>query len=379
MLSEIKTPFFHFHIIKMSQTNKKITSSRFRLDIAQKVAIIERYNLGDIPNHEELGIWAKTEFNLKEPVKRRTISKLLGESEEIYKRAFEKPEKDLKSKSARGPKMPELDEDISIFINDMAQKRVPINRESVVKFAKVQAIRKYRMLELPEKERITFSDGWVSKVFRRIGVKSRRLHGDNASVDLTSENIVEQLKKIEKLLEPYDPKDILNFDETGLYYEQSPTRTICSKPMGGSKKSKKRFTVGLLCNADGTYKGHPIVIGNMKKPAGSDRKPRLYAKLAVGQTHYIEYHYNKSAWMTSEIFFQYIHKLNRSFAYENKKIALLLDNASVHKLTQEFSHVKLIFLPAYTTSKLQPLDAGNNIDFISLKTNCTVNTFLNFF
>ncbi|KAI8639609.1 hypothetical protein BD408DRAFT_330676, partial [Parasitella parasitica] len=58
---------------------------------------------------------------------------------------------------------------------------------------------------------------------------------EESSVDLTSSNIIQELEKIEKLLEPYDPKDILNFDETGLYYEQQPTRTISQKPMGGSK------------------------------------------------------------------------------------------------------------------------------------------------
>jgi len=70
---------------------------------------------------------------------------------------------------------------------------------------------------------------------------------------LSSVNIITELKKIEKLLEPYDPKDIMNFDETGLYYEQKPTRTICKVPMGGSKKSKNRFTVGPLTNYDGSY------------------------------------------------------------------------------------------------------------------------------
>jgi hypothetical protein len=120
------------------------------------------------------------------------------------------------------------------------------------------------MHELPEKDRIKFFDGWLTDLFKRIGVKLRHLYWENSSVDLSSVNIITELKKIEKLLEPYDPKDIMNFDETGLYYEQKPARTICKVPMGGSKKSKNRFTVGLHTNYDGSYKGHPIVIEKKK-------------------------------------------------------------------------------------------------------------------
>ncbi|OAC98487.1 hypothetical protein MUCCIDRAFT_121797, partial [Mucor lusitanicus CBS 277.49] len=211
----------------------------------------------------------------------------------------------------------------------------------------------------PKKDRLKFSDGWVTDMLRRIGFKSRKLHGESSSVDLTSANIIGELRKIEKLLEPYDPEDILNFDETGLYYEQQPTRTISSKPMGGAKKSKNRFTVGLLTNYDGSYKGHPIVIGRRKTPKAATRKPALYRKTTcIGQTHYIEYHSNQTAWMTTEIFRKYIKRLNSSFAYAKRNVAILLDNASVHKLKEEFSNIKLIFLPANTTSKLQPLDAG---------------------
>lgn len=128
------------------------------------------------------------------------------------------------------------------------------------------------MHELPKKDRLTFSDGWLTDLFKKIGVKSRYLYGENSSVDLTSANIVSELKKIEKLLEPYDPRDIMNFDETGFYYEQQPTRTICEKPMGGSKKSKNRFTIGLLTNYDGSYKGHPIVIGRKKNTQSRNKE-----------------------------------------------------------------------------------------------------------
>ncbi|KAI8886858.1 hypothetical protein K501DRAFT_157293, partial [Backusella circina FSU 941] len=60
------------------------------------------------------------------------------------------------------------------------------------------------------------------------------------------------------------PVDILNFDETGFHYEQQPIRSISNTQIGGSKNSKNRFTFGLLTNADGSYKGHSIIIGKNK-------------------------------------------------------------------------------------------------------------------
>ncbi|KAG1049730.1 hypothetical protein G6F43_007954 [Rhizopus delemar] len=117
------------------------------------------------------------------------------------------------------------------------------------------------------------------------------MHGESALVDISSENIQSELRKKEELLGPCDPADIMNFDETGLYYQQLTRRTICSESLDGLKKT--------------------------------------YAK-----------------------------KLNVAFGRQNRKIALLLDNVSVHKTRIPLNNIKLIFLLANTTSKLQALDAG---------------------
>ncbi|KAG1554738.1 hypothetical protein G6F49_007756 [Rhizopus delemar] len=60
------------------------------------------------------------------------------------------------------------------------------------------------------------------------------MHGESASVDITSENIQNELRKIEELLELYDPIDIMNFDETGIvdnfkayFRAQQHDRALC--------------------------------------------------------------------------------------------------------------------------------------------------------
>lgn len=155
----------------------------------------------------------------------------------------------------------------------------------------------------------------------------------------------------------------MNFDETWLYYEQQPTRNLCQKPLVAPKKAKQVH--GWPCNKLRRiiqYKDHPLVIGKRKTPRAATKKPALYRKTTnIGQSHYVEYHASPSAWMTTEIFRKYIKRLNAFSVYAKRKVALLVDNnASMHKLKEEFSNIKLIFLFANTTSKLQTLDAGNH-------------------
>ncbi|KAG1544929.1 hypothetical protein G6F49_010948 [Rhizopus delemar] len=76
--------------------------------------------------------------------------------------------------------------------------------------------------------------------------------------------------------------------------------------------------------------------------------------IAIGkEKHEIEYHYSTNAWMTT-----CVKKLNVVYGRQNRRIAFLLDNASVHKIRILLNNIKLIFLLANTTSKLQALDAG---------------------
>ena len=53
-------------------------------------------------------------------------------------------------------------------------------------------------------------------------------------------------------------------------------------------------------------------------------------------------------------------KLNQRLSCTNRSILLMIDNAGCHPedLTSKFSNIKVFFLPANTTSKLQPLYLG---------------------
>ncbi|KAG1124159.1 hypothetical protein G6F42_009882 [Rhizopus arrhizus] len=289
--------------------------SRERLTNEQKYRICMQNMQFPRMSQVELGEWARREFNLPKAVKQKTISNILNSKDKVFN-AYTKGNTQGKSNIAL--KIPQLDDDILEYIRAMNARSYPVNRATVTAYAKV----------------IT---------------NTKHLYGENSSIGLTSANIVSELEKIEKLYEPYDTRDIMNFDETGIYYEQHPTtRTICEKPMGGSKERP--------------YKGHPIVIERKQTSKTATKKHALYRKTTcIGQSHYVEYNTTPSAWMTTKVFRKYIKRLNSSFVYAKRKVAILENNASLHKLTEEFSNIKLIFLPANTTSKLQPLNADTII------------------
>ncbi len=62
--------------------------------------------------------------------------------------------------------------------------------------------------------------------------------------------------------------------------------------------------------------------------------------------------------MTSKFFKQELTRLNRKMKAEGRNIILFIDNAPSHPKDLTFSNLKVKFLPANTTSKLQPLDQG---------------------
>jgi hypothetical protein len=74
----------------------------------------------------------------------------------------------------------------------------------------------------------------------------------------------------------------------------------------------------------------------------------------------VDYNFNKKAWMTSDIFEQWLLKLDKSISKQHRKIALIVDNcpAHPHNLQPKLKSINLVFFPPNMTSKLQPMDQG---------------------
>ena len=147
-------------------------------------------------------------------------------------------------------------------------------------------------------------------------------------------------------LSRYELKDIYNADEFGLFY---PTKTLHSKGLrcAGGKFSRVRLTGVAAANAMGGKLPMAVI--------GRSEKPRCFIGV---KSLLCQYESQKKSWMDSEIFTNYIRKLDRKFQFEGRKVTFIIDNCPAHPSLDNLKAMELILLPPNTTSKMQPMDQG---------------------
>ena len=82
----------------------------------------------------------------------------------------------------------------------------------------------------------------------------------------------------------------------------------------------------------GTEKLKPLVIGTAANP-------RCYRHVNMASLPHIDYYHNKKAWMRSDIFKKYMLNLNAKYRAQDRKILLLVDNASPHDVEEYEDHL----------------------------------------
>ena len=192
------------------------------------------------------------------------------------------------------------------------------------------------------------SNGWLESFKARHNIRCAALSGEAADVDPTVVDDWE--KRLETILEGYELEDIYNADKTGVFFRALPTKSLVvrGEQCSAGKKSKDRLTLLLACSATG-HKLKPLDIGKSKKP-------RCFKEKNIGALNII-YRHNNKAWMTSQLFCEWLDIVNNQMRSTNRKIILIVDNCAAHPHVER-SNIKLVFLPPNTTAKLQPCDAG---------------------
>ena len=106
-------------------------------------------------------------------------------------------------------------------------------------------------------------------------------------------------------MQTYSPADIYNADETGVFFRLLPNKTLEFKDVDchSGKKNKERLTAMVCANMSGTDRLSLLIIG---KPAN----PRCLMHVKALPT---EYEANKKAWMTSDIFKEWVKKVDLIF------------------------------------------------------------------
>jgi hypothetical protein len=206
-------------------------------------------------------------------------------------------------------------------------------------------IPEYKDLPMP-----VFSDGWLTRFKNRYSIRWHTFHGEAAS---GSDSIHEEMKAVQAICDRYQPEDIYNMDETGLYWRRMPNGGLSSEGRAGQKRDKTRITIAIATNATGSDRLPLWVIGTAKTP----RALRGVNMASIGCT----WRWNKKAWMRYGIMEEWLYAFYRRIG-KQRRVLLLMDNFSAHLLALEVApapaNIKIVFFPANATSIYQPLDQG---------------------
>ncbi|CAK1597281.1 unnamed protein product [Parnassius mnemosyne] len=117
------------------------------------------------------------------------------------------------------------------------------------------------------KENCKCSSSWVQRFRARHNIVAGKVCGEAAGVP---EGVTEEWlsHKWPTLCEGYKPEEIFNADETGLFFNLTPDKTLKFKgeQCKGGKLSKTRITVLVAANMTGSCKKKLLVIGKAKNP-----------------------------------------------------------------------------------------------------------------
>ncbi|SCZ89412.1 BZ3500_MvSof-1268-A1-R1_Chr9g10401 [Microbotryum saponariae] len=161
-----------------------------------------------------------------------------------------------------------------------------------------------------------FSNGWLQ------GFKIRYSRDSCSSEKVDAKTREEERKRVVDLTNKYDPSDIFNMDETGLFYAMRPSTGLARNGRNGVKMNKTRITFAFTVNANGSERLPPFIIGSTAKPRSFNKKPPSY------YNHY--YRSNKKAWMTGELYVEWLKARDLELRSKGRKVQLWLDVFSGH-------------------------------------------------
>ena len=242
--------------------------SRKRLRLSDKAAIKQKLFDNSNWSYSKLGAWAKEEFDLEKPLSKGVISRIVQDDS-----LLSMSETDLQKKSKKTTNFVILEEQVEKFVLDMQARQLPVSgyliSSMALRFAK----------DMQTEDDFNASKGWFDRFISRKSLRLFNLHGEAASIDINIDSIQHRLQELRDIIAEYEPRDVFNLDETGLFYNQVVKRTYAKERISGTKIKKERITVVLMCNADGSFKFDQVFIGKAEKPRCFKKKTGTHSSL----------------------------------------------------------------------------------------------------
>ncbi|XP_057658528.1 tigger transposable element-derived protein 4-like [Diorhabda carinulata] len=300
------------------------------LTLAEKVAI---------SREAEKGVKKKSKIAEEFQIPRNTLSTFLKNKEKIISDFSQSSQS---RKRCRGPENEGVEGCVKKWFKQARDKKVPVS--GLIIQAKAQQVASSLNCH-----NFKASNGWLRNFKDRNDILMKAVCGEKAVVDMSKAEEWMQTTLQEKIKE-VEPRNIFNVDETALFYECTPNKTFAFKgeDCSSGKLSKLRVTVLVGANVDGSEKLPLLVIGK-------SANPRCFKNV---KTKPCEYQANKKAWMTQDIFENWLLKLDKKFYREKRKVLMFVDNCSAHNSIPDLENIEVVFFSPNMTSVLQPMDQG---------------------
>ena len=231
-----------------------------RLNESQRCEIIAKLSKTNAPSKRALA----REYDINEGA----IRKMWDKREEILERSskmsLEAKEKTFRSSIGRFTHLEDL---LYIWVDTMRRANLPVPPSLAIAKAKSIAT----SLSIPEAD-FKASWQWLSRFRVRRGLQKMLLHGEGAEVNKSDPELMMELEELYSIIAQYDPENVYNMNETGLFYRLLPRYSLLMpdediSSTRGKKKSKDRVSLIVCANALGTHKIPCALIGKPKEPA----------------------------------------------------------------------------------------------------------------
>uniref|UniRef100_A0A672UAV1 Tigger transposable element derived 4 n=1 Tax=Strigops habroptila TaxID=2489341 RepID=A0A672UAV1_STRHB len=301
-----------------------LRSEKKSISIEEKIDIISAVESGE----------KKADIAAKYGIKKNSLSSIMKNKEKVLE-AFESLRFDPKRKRLRTAFYTDLEEALVKWYRIAQCLNVPVNgpmlRLKANDFAQKLGHSDFKC-----------SNGWLDRFKSRYGLVFRAQPVEAAAATSIDAPTLWYQNVLPHYLNEYQPKNVFYIQETGLLYQMLPHNTFAFKGETCSvgELSKERITVVVGTNMDGSEKLPLLVIGK-------NRSPRFLKDVESLPVDYVG---NDMAWMTSEVFEQWMHKLDDKFQAQQQQVVILVDSLPAHTEVKNLKSVKLVFFPPDASS-----------------------------